>query len=187
MLPEDEGADNKGEDDNHRLIREAEPGSEGEAGCGPDGAEGDIFRKHGEEEEAAPDDESDPPIDHNCDSTAGEDTLTALKVEHTGEHMSQEAEQAGPIFTQRNPAEGVAEQPRSQEEGENSFEHVAQDDDEGKRSAEHAMEVSKAGVTAAVAADIVLKDILRDNDSAVKAAEEVSEGGGGGQAEESGL
>ena len=72
--PQQEAQDNGGD-----FPRIAEPGGEGEAGPGPDGSQGHIPGEDGQDQEASPDYQGNPPVQHDGDGPAGEDALAPLK------------------------------------------------------------------------------------------------------------
>ena len=105
VLPDDQSSQAKGQY-NDRRLGVAVPADKGEAGSGPQGAEGNVPGQGSQNQEAAPDNNGDAPVDHDGDGAAGKDALASLKVEHTGEHVAQQAEKASPVF-EENQKQGL--------------------------------------------------------------------------------
>ena len=112
----------------------------------------------------------------------GENALAALKLEHTGEHVAQQTEQAAPVIRvsllrgvhqHRQGGQMPHQQPAADEQGHHGLEHIRQNHHEGQRPAEGPVKIRQARVAAAVGAHVVPQGILRDDHGPVKAAAEV--------------
>ena len=109
-----------------------------------------------------------------------ENALASLEVKHTGEHMPQHTEESGPVFAQNHPdrrpmPHSGAQEPGPHQHRRHGLHHVQQNDHQGQRSAEGAVEIGEACVSAAVGAHVVAQDILGDDDGPVKAAAEIGD------------
>ena len=124
--------------------------------------------------------QGDAPVDHNGDGAAGEDALAPLEVEHAGEHVAQQTEQARPILRQGK-ADGLAAHHNdwggnqlAEGDSGHSFEHVAQNHHKGEGTAKCAIEVGEPRVAAAVGTHIIVENVLGDDHRSVEAAAEIS-------------
>ena len=75
-----------------------EPGGHRKAGSGPHRSQGDVSGENGKDQESPPHHQGNAPVDHDGDGAAGQDALAPLEVEHAGEHVAQQAEQARPVL-----------------------------------------------------------------------------------------
>ena len=71
VLPDDEPADDETQEQQNPVLVE-HPGHQRECNAGGEGAKGNPFGHHGEDEKAAPADQGQPPVEHDGDGAAGE-------------------------------------------------------------------------------------------------------------------